>query len=326
MKRIFVTGASGCIGHYVAEALIQQTDYELFLLVRDPQKLKLDLQGRSGIHLIQGNLRQIQRHQELLATVDGAVLLATAWGGAEETYDVNVTKTLQLVEFLTAGSCQQILYFSTESILDRHNNLLKEAGELGTDYIRTKFLCLQNLERLPAADRITALFPSLVFGGDDTKPKSHITAGLPEVLRWLGLARFLKADASFHFVHGADIGQVVCQLLTHPESTPAAPNRGIPKLVLGSAPLAVDDAIAQLCAYFHKPIPFRIPLSIALAEVIIKVFRIEMAPWDRFCLSYRHFTHDRPVSPASFGLPTQAATLADLMQVLQIPPTLNPKK
>lgn len=321
MKKIFITGASGCIGHYVAEALIQQTDYELYLLVRDPQKLRLDLGARSGIHLIPGNMRQIHQHQDLLSTMDAAVLLATAWGGAEETYDVNVTKTLQLVQYLGAGSCQQILYFSTESILDRHNTLLKAAGELGTDYIRTKFICLQHLERLEAAPPITALFPTLVFGGDDTKPKSHITAGLPEVLRWLWLARFLKADGSFHFVHGADIGRVVAHLLQHPDATPAAPNPGIPKLVLGSAPLEANDAIAQLCAYFQKPLGLRITLSPTLAQIIIKVFRIQMAPWDRFCLSYRHFIHDRPVSPATFGLETQAATLADLMATLGFPPT-----
>ncbi|MHC5828542.1 MAG: NAD-dependent epimerase/dehydratase family protein, partial [Nostoc sp.] len=27
-KRILVTGASGCIGHYLTEALIKETDYE----------------------------------------------------------------------------------------------------------------------------------------------------------------------------------------------------------------------------------------------------------------------------------------------------------
>ncbi|MFM7577798.1 MAG: NAD(P)-dependent oxidoreductase, partial [Microcystaceae cyanobacterium] len=35
-KRLFITGISGCIGHYLADLLIEQTDYELFLLVRNP--------------------------------------------------------------------------------------------------------------------------------------------------------------------------------------------------------------------------------------------------------------------------------------------------
>ncbi|MFN9179242.1 MAG: NAD-dependent epimerase/dehydratase family protein, partial [Dolichospermum sp.] len=41
-KRILVTGASGCIGHYISEALIQNTNHELYLLVRNPNKLQVD--------------------------------------------------------------------------------------------------------------------------------------------------------------------------------------------------------------------------------------------------------------------------------------------
>ena len=48
-KRILVTGASGCIGHYITEALIKQTDHQLYLLVRNPDKLKLNTQSRPEI-------------------------------------------------------------------------------------------------------------------------------------------------------------------------------------------------------------------------------------------------------------------------------------
>ena len=41
-KRIFITGASGCIGHYIVEFLIQNTHHELYLLVRNPDKLKVE--------------------------------------------------------------------------------------------------------------------------------------------------------------------------------------------------------------------------------------------------------------------------------------------
>jgi nucleoside-diphosphate-sugar epimerase len=56
MKRIFITGASGCIGHYMTEALIQNTNHELYLLVRNPDKLKFDYQARPGIHLLVGDM------------------------------------------------------------------------------------------------------------------------------------------------------------------------------------------------------------------------------------------------------------------------------
>ncbi|NET54014.1 MAG: NmrA family NAD(P)-binding protein [Merismopedia sp. SIO2A8] len=46
LKRILITGASGCIGQYITEALVQETEYELFLLVRNPLKLGFITQDR----------------------------------------------------------------------------------------------------------------------------------------------------------------------------------------------------------------------------------------------------------------------------------------
>jgi uncharacterized protein YbjT (DUF2867 family) len=54
--RILVTGASGCVGHYVSETLIQNTDHELFLFVRNPAKLTVDIMARPGIHVIKADM------------------------------------------------------------------------------------------------------------------------------------------------------------------------------------------------------------------------------------------------------------------------------
>lgn len=79
-KRVLVTGASGCIGHYLSEALIQETDYELYLLVRNPKKLQVDIQYRPGVTVLQGDMHGIEQFADLLKTVDVAVLAATVWG------------------------------------------------------------------------------------------------------------------------------------------------------------------------------------------------------------------------------------------------------
>ncbi|PSB57675.1 epimerase, partial [Chroococcidiopsis cubana CCALA 043] len=72
--RILVTGASGCIGHYISEILIQETDYELYLLVRNPQKLQVDI-TRPGVKILQGDLANIEQFADLLKTIDIAVLV-----------------------------------------------------------------------------------------------------------------------------------------------------------------------------------------------------------------------------------------------------------
>ncbi|MBF2007184.1 MAG: NAD(P)-dependent oxidoreductase [Chlorogloeopsis fritschii C42_A2020_084] len=308
-KRILVTGASGCIGHYISEALIQETNHELYLLVRNPQKLQVDTQARSGITVLQGDMQEIGQLADLLKTIDIAVLTATAWGGAA-TFDINVTKTLELLSYLDPDRCEQVIYFSTASVLDYNSQPLKEAGEIGTDYISSKYECLMRLSKLAIAPKVTEIFPTLVLGGDSNKPYSHLTSGIPEVKKYINLIRFLQADGSFHFIHGRDIATVVRYLIENPskENEPR-------KLVLGQAQLTVNQAVEEVCAYLGKKIYFRIPLSLSLANLIIAVFNIRMAAWDRFCMNYRHFTYQSVINPASFGLPNYCATISDVLKI-----------
>ncbi|QLE54653.1 NAD(P)-dependent oxidoreductase [Nostoc sp. TCL26-01] len=311
-KRILVTGASGCIGHYISEALIKDTNHELYLLVRNPSKLQVDTQARPGINVLQGDMQYIHQLADLLPTIDIAVLTATAWGG-EQTFEINVSKTIELLNKLDPQRCQQVIYFSTASVLDRHNQQLKAAGEIGTDYIRSKYECLQKISELSIAPKITTVFPTLVLGGDAKKPYSHATSGIPEITKYVNLIRFLSADGSFHFIHGQDIASVVTHLIANPPQ-PGAPRR----LVLGQKQLTADEAIEEVCSYLGKKIYFRIPLSLSLANLIIAVFRIQMAAWDRFCMNYRHFTYDTVVNPDSFGLPNYCATVSDVLQISDV--------
>lgn len=96
-KKVFITGASGCIGHYLAETFIYHTDYELYLLVRSPQKLRFNTEARGGIHVVQGDLLDIEQQADLLKTINVAILAATAWGGAQESFETNVVKQPSLL-------------------------------------------------------------------------------------------------------------------------------------------------------------------------------------------------------------------------------------
>jgi nucleoside-diphosphate-sugar epimerase len=124
------------------------------------------------------------------------------------------------------------------------------------------------------------------------------------------LLQWFSADGSFHFIHAKDIAEVVRHLIAHPEIA----DRFDRRLVMGNKLVTADDGITEICAYFGKKSPFRIPLSIGLANFFIKLFKIQMAEWDRFCLDYRHFSHANPVSPATFGLPGYAPTITDIFR------------
>jgi len=324
-KRVLVTGASGCIGHYLSEILIQETDLELYLLVRNPQKLQIDTTTRPGVKVLQGDLANIEQFADLLRTIDVAVLVATVWGG-ENTFEINVNKTIQLLNLLDSQKCQQVIYFSTASVLDRQNNLLKEAGEIGMDYIRSKYETLSKLPELAIAPKITVLFPTLVLGGDAQKPYSHLSTGLPDVAKWINIARFFKTEGSFHFIHGRDVAQVVKYLIENPQQKSEVRSQKselntthdsqLPTpYVLGQELLTVNQAIEEICRYLNKKIYFRIPLYLSLTNLFIVLFRIQIAEWDRFCLRYRHFTHKNVVNPSSFGLPNYCPTISDALKL-----------
>jgi len=314
-KRILLTGGSGCIGHYLAEALIKETEHELYLLVRNPSKLQFDYQYRPGITILEGDLREIEKFAELLQSINVAILVATAWGGTQETLDINVTGNLKLVNLLNTDVCEQVIYFSTASILNHENQLLREAQEIGTDYVKTKYECYTKLSQLAIAPKITTIFPTLVLGGDKDKPYSHISAGLPQIVTWVNLARWFQADGSFHFIHAQDIAQAVTYLAANP------PQPGDSReLVLGNDPLTVNQGMEEVCSYLGKRIFLRIPLSLWLANIFIKVFYIRMADWDRFCLNYRHFTYNNYINPAKLGLTNYCNDLADALKLAGIFP------
>jgi nucleoside-diphosphate-sugar epimerase len=316
MKHILITGASGCIGHYIVECLLEDTEHYLFLLIRNPSKLPLTWQNHSRIKIIFGNLIDINKYSDLLfQKINIAILAATSWGGTAESYDINVIKTLALIDLLNPSICEQIFYFSTASILDRDNNLLLPANEFGTDYIRTKYQCFSQLTKTKISDRIIVLFPTLVFGGDSNKPFSHLSSGLSEVIKWLNLIRWIKTNGSFHFIHGRDIAQVVTYLIKNPHLLRSREIPLIKKIVLGNEAITVNDTIKQICDYFNKKVYFSIPLYPWLTNFLIKVFRIQMDSWSYFSLNYRHFTYQNPTTPASFGLTNYVSTIKDILKV-----------
>jgi nucleoside-diphosphate-sugar epimerase len=314
VKRIFVTGASGSVGHYVVDTLVRETDHELYLLVRDPNRLQVETRSRPGVTLVRGDMRDIAQLAPLLRTMDAAVLTAASWGGPD-VYRVNVEMTLKLLDLLDPAVCEQVLYFSTASILTRDHQPLPEAGTLGSDYVRTKYQCLVRLPESRMASRITALFPTVVLGEGARESNVRLSTLLPQLVRRAGLLRFFSADASFHFIHARDIAQIVRHLLDHPQ-----PGVGPRIMVLGQERVTFDQVVEDLCAYLGKRIYWRLSLTGPLLNAAVALLGVHMDPWDRFCLGYRHFTYQDPVSPARYGLPSYCATLTDVLRIGGVAP------
>lgn len=313
--RILITGASGCVGQHIAQLLYRDTDAQLLLWLRDPAKLKAVPAVDPRIELLVGDLRDVDPHRGAIASAHRIIHTATAWGDPERARQVNVLAVKEMLAATDPTLLEQVIYFSTASILDRRLQLLPEAAAFGTEYIQTKALCLQQLEAHPLAERIVAVFPTLVFGGrvdgGGPFPTSYLTAGLAEASRWLWLARFLRADASFHFIHAADIARVCAHLATRPhQPNPEAEQGPLRRLVLGQSPVTMNGTVAALCRWRRSWRPrFGIDLQGWLIEALIRLLRIEVNAWDRFSIRQRHFVHEPVSPPERFGLVSHAPTL-----------------
>lgn len=323
--RILITGASGCVGQAIAEQLLASSDAELLLWLRDPAKLTAVPRQHPRITLLVGDLRDQAPHAAEIASATRVIHTATAWGDPERAQQVNVVAVKELLSRLDPERLEQIIYFSTASILDRQLQLLPEAAAYGTEYIQTKALCLQQLESHPLAERIVAVFPTLVFGGSvgpgDSHPTSYLTAGLKEAVRWLWLAKWLRAEASFHFIHAADIALVCAHLALNPHQPNPEPNQGpLRRLVLGQPSVTVDDTVSRLCRWRRS---WRPPLGLALngwwIEALIRVLPIEVNAWDRFSIRQRHFVHEPVSPPERFDLVSHAPSLEAVFELAGLP-------
>ena len=313
--RILITGASGCVGQHIADLLYRETDAELLLWLRDPSKLTAVPAADPRITLLVGDLRDVEPHRAQIASATRIIHTATAWGDPERAQQVNVVAVKQMLAATNPEVLEQVVYFSTASILNKDLQLLPEAMPYGTEYIQTKAQCLEQLEQHPLAQRIVAVFPTLVFGGrvdgSGVFPTSYLTAGLKEGARWLWLAKWLRAEASFHFIHAADIARVCAHLATNPhQANPEAGQGAVRRLVLGQPAVTVNETVKRLCRWrrgWYPPVG--LDLRGWLIEGLIKLLRIEVNAWDRFSIRQRHFVHDPISPPERFGLVSHAPTL-----------------
>ncbi len=312
--RILITGASGCVGQYTAAWLLENSNAELLLWLRDPSKLSAISPNHPRVELLVGDLRDSDQFKDQLATVTRVIHTATAWGDPERAQQVNVVAVKALLGHLDPNVVEQITYFSTASILNKALQPLPEALSYGTEYIQTKAQCLQDLENHPLAERIVAVFPTLVFGGrvdgSSSFPTSYLTAGLVDASQWLWLARWLRADASFHFIHAADIAAICGHFATTAHQPNREPGQGaVRRVVMGQAAISVNDAVATLCRWRGLRRTPGLPLWGWLIETLIKILPIEVNAWDRFSIKQRHFIHDPISPPERFGGHSHAATL-----------------
>ncbi len=300
---IFITGISGSVGHYLFDLLSADPKYHLYLLLRDKTKLKRDLSNNPNITIVEDNLRNVYKRTELFKQMDYVILIATSWGGYRDPWKVNVYATTRILRKLDPNRIKKIIYFSTASILDRQHKPVEKIREIGTNYIRSKFLMHKILPKLPLYQKVVTVFPTWVFGGDETHPYSHAATGLTKLKRLIKLFKYFKLDFNFHYIHCADIASMTKYMLEH--------DLPFNEYVLGNPVLSVGDFLKQAAEHFGEKPSLQITFPMEIIKFLAKLKRSHT--WDEYCLDYRHFIY-KTVNCSSFGLPSSSATVNGLLE------------
>ncbi len=306
MKKIFITGISGCVGHYLFDEMAKDPNYELYLLTRNPKKLKFDHRSRKNTTVIQDELENISKYATLVKEMDYVVHLAAAWGSTELNYETS----LSFFDLLDPRRCKKVIYFSTASILDPDNQPLAEAGKIGTPYIRSKYDFYKKLPELKIFPNVITLFPTWVLGGDERHSYSHASKGILALKKWLWLIRFFTVDASFHYIHARDIARIVKYLL---ENDTKEKN-----LVLGNRSITASQFLKEASGFFQKRVYFQIPIPFPLVRVLAALTGRRLQSWDLFCFEKRHFTH-KTVNTDNFGIKSDLQTVTQILTDLVSP-------
>jgi dihydroflavonol-4-reductase len=177
--RIFVTGATGFVGHHVARALAEQ-GADLRLLVRKTSNLA-NLEGIRGDTYV-GDLMQPESLRVGLAGCDAVMHVAADYRlwirDPENMYRANVDGTRELLRLAREAGVKRVVYtssvatmhFFTNGIVSNEDTPVSIKDMVG-HYKRSKYLGEQEaIKAAQAGQQVMVLNPTTPIGPNDAKP------------------------------------------------------------------------------------------------------------------------------------------------------------
>ncbi|HEX7729768.1 MAG TPA: hopanoid-associated sugar epimerase [Terracidiphilus sp.] len=259
--KIFLTGATGFVGHHVAKALAAQ-GAELRLLVRKTSNLK-NLEGIDGETVV-GDLARPETYTSSLAGCDAVMHVAAdyrLWIRDPDTmYRINVDGTRELLRAAREAGVRRVVYtssvatmhFRTDGIVINEDTPVLMSDMVG-HYKRSKFMAER--EAIAAAQdgqQVMILNPTTPIGPNDAKPTP--TGRI--------FVDFLNRKFPAYVDTGLNLVDVSEVARTHVDAlTVGTPGR---RYILGGENLTLKQILDKMAAITGIPSPTtRIPFAIA---------------------------------------------------------------
>ena len=173
MKRVLVTGATGFLGKYLVEELINN-GYEVVAQGRKENILN-NLKEQYKVNILKCSLNEIKNIDMNIDCVIHAAALSTVWGKWQDFYDSNVLGTENVIKFCLKNNVRRLIYVSSPSIysakFDRFN-IKEEDFDKNNKlnfYIKSKILAENLINKIDNQKLETVIIrPRGLFGIGDT--------------------------------------------------------------------------------------------------------------------------------------------------------------
>lgn len=298
-KKIFIAGGGGCVGHYLFDHLASDPGYELILLLRSPEKVRYDLR-LPNVTVIKDIFSNIEKYRDILEQSDYAVNLIADWGNISGNYE----DPIKFFDILENSRCEKIIYFSTASILGHDSKVNEIMGNIGTSYIKGKYLMYKRIKSSPVDRKTITLFPTWILGGDKKHPMSHAYTAIRETKKWLWLLRFFSVDIKFHFIHANDIAAMTSHLLRSGKTGE--------EFVLGNPAVSADRFIDETCDFFGMKKYPRLRIDPEKLIRLARVFGKGLSEWDLHCIRNRNLVFNT-VNCRTFGIGSAHSTITEIL-------------
>jgi UDP-glucose 4-epimerase len=124
--RIFLTGGTGFIGHFVAKEFLER-GHSLKILARNPNKIP-SLAAHKNVEMLHAGLLDSEALKKGLEGCEACVHIALGWGETPTSMLANDTAvTVQLLELAADNGCEKFIYTSSTAAFGKVRNNANES-------------------------------------------------------------------------------------------------------------------------------------------------------------------------------------------------------
>lgn len=218
---IFLTGANGLIGSFIARQLLSE-GYAIRALKRKHADLSLLNDIKNKIEWIEGDICDISLLNDSLKNIEciihSAAIVSFSPGREEEMLRINTGGTANLVNAALNNKIPRFCHISSVAALGRKKDAtvidegsLWENSRLNSNYARSKYLAeLEVWRGIEEGLNAVIVNPSIVLG------PGNWNGGSTRLFKYAFGNHWFYPPGEMNYIDVRDVAQVVCTLMGHP--------------------------------------------------------------------------------------------------------------